>query len=248
MLSEKRLFRLRTSIASLCIALSVALFSSPMLHCAQEHSYAPEIQQYVGEDKVYLLENIRQNITRPSEKIVVDALLCESGPQAIELFKKQLRDYPDPLLDQLSTSRIAAYNRALERTAPLPKLSRPLPPAKPGLADVQETVTPPLPILPEKPRLTRVLLPAPLPETSRQESTRTKKSGFTLQFGSFANKENADVLADKISVYEAAKTIQQGDLFKVRLRNTYTSREEAADRKNQLPFSAIVVQENEAQH
>ena len=264
MLSEKRLFRLRKSAASLCIALSVTFFSPPVLHCAEERSYAHDIQQYVDEDKVYLLENIRQNITRPSEKTVVEALLCESGPQAIELFKKQLREYPDPVLDQLSTSRIAAYSLALERTAPLPKLSRPLPQAKPSLTNIQDTtkqqialipekpkpemLNPPLPHSPEKPKQNTVSLPVPLTVRSKQEVTITKKSGFTLQFGSFTNKENADILTKKISVYEPAKTIQQADLYKVLLKKNYDSRQEATDMLNRMPFSAIVIQENEVPH
>ena len=261
MLSEKRLFRLRKSAASLCLALSVMFFSPPVLHCAEERSYAREIQQYVDEDKVYLLENIRQNITRPSEKTVVEALLCESGPQAIELFKQQLREYPDPVLDRLSTSRIAAYNLALERTAPLPKLSRPLPPAKVSLTNIQDTTkqqialipekpemeTHPLPHSSEKPKQNTRFLPVPLSVRSKQEVTITKKSGFTLQFGSFTNKENADVLAKKISIYEPAKTIRQADIYKVLLKKNYDSKEEATDMLNRMPFSAIIVPTNEAQ-
>jgi cell division septation protein DedD len=256
MFSEKRLFRLRKNATSLCIVLSVTIFSPPVLHCAEERSYGREIQQYVAEDKVYLLENIRQNITRPSEKTVVDALLCESGPQAIELFKKQLREYPDPELDQLSTARIAAYNLALESTALLPKLSRPLPLAKPNLTDRQDNPKQQLSFIPEKPnRETEnppnrnlVSPPAQVPEKSKQDAGIRGKNGFTLQFGSFTSKENADALADKISVYEATKTIQDGELFKVRLKKNYASRKEATDIEKELPFSAIVIQENEGPH
>jgi cell division septation protein DedD len=233
MLSEKRLSRLRKSAASLCFALSVALSSPPMLHSAEELSYAHTIQQYVNEDKVYLLENIRQNITLPSEKIVVDALLCESGPQAIELFKKQLRDYPNPLLDQISASRITAYSLALKSTAPLPKLSRPLPPAKPTVTAVEDST---------KQQLANTTpLPSALPDRFRQETSIAIKGGFTLQFGSFSKKESADALANKISVYEEAKTIQQGELFKVRLNKAYVSKEDAANLAKELPFKAIIV-------
>ena len=84
MLSEKRLFHLHKSVATFCIALFVTFFSPHILYPATEQSYTREIELYVAEDKVYLLENIRQNITRPSEKTVVDALLCESGPEALE--------------------------------------------------------------------------------------------------------------------------------------------------------------------
>jgi cell division septation protein DedD len=238
MLSEKRLSRLRKSAVSLCFALSVSLSSPPMLHSAEERSYALTIQKYVNEDKVYLLENIQQNITIPSEKIVVYALLCESGPQAIDLFKKQLRDYPNPLLDQLSTSRIAAYNLALNSTAPLPKLSRPLLPAKPTVTAVEDSTK-------QKPASTTNLTSA-LPDRSKQETSIANKGGFTLQFGIFANKENADALVNKISVYEQAKTIQQGVLFKVRLIKAYASKEDAVNLAKELPFKAIIVPDIEA--
>ena len=85
-------------------------------------------------------------------------------------------------------------------------------------------LNPPLPHSPEKPKQNTVSLPVPLTVRSKQEVTITKKSGFTLQFGSFTNKENADILTKKISVYEPAKTIQQADLYKVLLKKNYDSR------------------------
>lgn len=279
MLSEKRLLHLRKSTASICIALFVTLFSLPILSPAEERSYAREIEQYVVEDKVYLLENIRQNITRPSEETIVDALLCESGPEAIELFRKQLRDYPDSVLNKLSTARIAAYSVALNGPTKLPKLSQPQLPEKERLADVQENTTgqklpliaekqttitpaPPQP-LPEKQRLTTVAsvaiaqkkpiqktvhLPPTLAEKSKQEPTVPTKSNFTLQFGSFTSKENAEALAQKVSLYEPAKTIQQGESYKVFLKKNYASREEVAALVKVLPFLAIIVPVKVAQH
>ena len=346
MLSEKRLFHLRKSATTLCIVLSIALSSPPILSSAAERSYAREIGQYVDEDKVYLLENIRQNITLPSERTVVDALLCESGPEAIELFQKQLKEYPDPLLNTLSAARIAAYSRALYGTITPPKLSRPLPQAKPKLAEVQDTTKqqltrigkkqknetvaslkplpekskrdslppapalskkaksetvaslkplpekpkrdslPPAPALPkkaksetiaslkplqekpkrdslppapalqkkaksetiaslkplqEKPKQNTVPLPANLQEGSKQEATVVKNSGFTLQFGNFASKENAEALAQKVSLYEPAKTIQQGEFYKVISKNNYTSKEDVVDIVKKIPFIAVIV-------
>ena len=256
MLSEKRLFHLRKSAATLCIVLSIALFSPPIFSPAAERSYAREIGQYVDEDKVYLLENIRQNITRPAEKTVVDALLCESGPEAIELFRKQLKYYPDPLLDKLSTARIAAYSMALYGTVMPPKLSQPLLQAKPKIAEVQdstkqqlvriekkpksETVASLTP-LQEKPKRNAAPLPAQLPAKSKQEPDTAKISGFTLQFGSFASKQNAEALAQKVSLFEPAKIIQQGEFYKVILKNNYASKEDVADIVKKMPFIAIIV-------
>jgi len=262
MLSEKRLFHLRKSLATLCIALSIALFSPPIHSQAVERSYAREIEQYVDEDKVYLLENIRQNITRPSEKTVVDALLCESGPEAIELFQKQLKEYPDPLLDPLSAARIAAYSMALYGNTMPPKLSQPLQQAKHKPAEVQDTtkqqiariaIKPKretiasLDILLEKQKENPVSRPAQLSEKSKKEPAAVKMNGCTLQFGSFASKENAEILARKVSLFEPAKTIQQGRFYKVILKRNYASKEEAADIVKKMPFIAIIVPAKMAQ-
>jgi cell division protein FtsN len=85
-------------------------------------SYATEILKDVREDKVYLLENIRRKVTKPSEKTLVEALLTEDGPKAARLYRKQLSEHPDPQLDDISRSRLAAYDRAVGST---PKPSMP---------------------------------------------------------------------------------------------------------------------------
>lgn len=256
MLSEKRLLRIRKSAAQLCIALSVALFFPAILYAAEERSYAREIRKYIDEDTVYLLENTQQNITLPSERIVVEALLCESGPQAIELFQKQLSDYPDPALDQISNSRIAAYNLALNSTAPLPKLSRPLLPAKPQESGVQESskqqlasissktkeeITPRPSPAPVKPAHELALRPSPAPVKPNQKSTFARRSGFTLQFGYFENKANAAILTKKISLYEPVEIIEEGQFYGVRLKKIYATKQDAGALIKKLPFPAFIV-------
>ncbi|MEI8033068.1 MAG: SPOR domain-containing protein [Chlorobiaceae bacterium] len=130
-----------TLLTLLSIALSSLLFQPARSHAAEETSYAQEIRQYVDEDKVYLLENIRQKVTRPSEKIVIEALLSEDGPQAVNLYKKQLREHPDPAIDRLSASRIAAYELALSQSSsplksPLPLPKAPADTARPANAEL----------------------------------------------------------------------------------------------------------------
>ena len=82
----------------------------------QKTDYRTQILQYVEQDKVYLLENLRSRVTNKSEQTIIDALLAEDGPQAARLFRKQLQDYPDPALDSLSKARLAAYRSALSST------------------------------------------------------------------------------------------------------------------------------------
>lgn len=81
---------------------------------AQENTgYKARILQYVEQDKVYLLENLRSRVTNKSEQTIIDALLTEDGPKAARLFYKQLQDYPDPGLDSLSKARLKAYQSTL---------------------------------------------------------------------------------------------------------------------------------------
>ncbi len=126
MFSDRTIYLIRIKSALLCTVLFIGLSGPIELHAAEEHSYAQKIQQAVADDKVYLLESFRQKVTIPSEKTFLEALFCEDGPQAVMLFQKQLREYPDPALDKLSTSRIAAYNLALKGTSPIEKSSIPL--------------------------------------------------------------------------------------------------------------------------
>ncbi len=84
---------------------------------AAKASYATEILKDVREDKVYLLENIRRKVTKPSEKTLVEALLTEDGPKAANLYRKQLSEHPDPQLDDISRSRLAAYEKAVGSTS-----------------------------------------------------------------------------------------------------------------------------------
>ncbi len=245
MLSDKTKSILRKSPVTLCVALSVALFLPPVVHSAGEPSYAEEIRRYVAEDKVYLLENIRQKVILPAEKLVIDALLSEDGPQAVALYQKQLTQYPDPVLDQISTSRIAAYSLAKESVAPLPKVTIPENPTKSHQKNLSELPKKAVTVRKEKPKqeLPAPTAPsattaAPAPVTVTQASA---KRPFSLQCGSFKNRDNAEALAKKISVHAPATIIQQGEFYRVMVKNHYTSKEEAVAAAKKLPFETVVV-------
>lgn len=235
MLSDKTILFIRKIAAPLSVALSFALFCPPVLHSAGEQSYAREIQRYVAEDKVYLLENLRQKVALPSEKLVLEALLSEDGPQAVALYQKQLALYPDPALDQISRSRIAAYSLAMESPVPVPPL-----------ASRQDT-TKHLPVSRLKKRERKVAIPEkatpekPSLKVTKQETTSAGQKNFTVRFGSFKNRDNAEALAKKISLYAPAETIKQGELYRVQLKNNYASKQEAEAAAKKIPFARIVI-------
>jgi|APCry1669188910_1035180.scaffolds.fasta_scaffold40596_1 septal ring-binding cell division protein DamX len=235
MLSDKTILFIRKIAAPLSVALSFTLFCPPVLHSAGEQSYAREIQRYVAEDKVYLLENLRQKVALPSEKLLLEALLSEDGPQAVSLYQKQLALYPDPALDQISRSRIAAYSLAMEGAAPVQPL-----------ANKQDT-TKHLPTAHIKKSEKKVILPEkskpsqPRVKVTKQDTTTTGQPSFTVRFGSFKNRDNAKALAKKISLYAPAETIKQGELYRVQLKNNYASKQEAEAAAKKLPFAGFVI-------
>ncbi|MFZ4525593.1 MAG: SPOR domain-containing protein [Chlorobium sp.] len=235
MLSDKTILLLRKIFAPLSFVLSFALFSPPVLHSAVEQSYAREIQRYVAEDKVYLLENLRQKVALPSEKLVLEALLSEDGSQAVSLYQKQLALYPDPALDQISRSRIAACNFAMESTAPAPPLASKHDTTKHRPASrikkIEPKVALPDKTKPEKPQVT----------VTKQETSSAGQKSFTVRFGSFKSRENAEALSKKISRYAEAETFLRGELYRVQLKNNYASKQEAEAAAKKLPFAGFVI-------
>lgn len=240
-------------------------FQNPVAAAEAVTSYAPQIVQYVKEDKVYLLEKIRRQITKPSEKLVVQALLSEDGPEAAALYRKQLSEHPDPSIDPLSRSRLEAYEQAVATTPALPvmpKRKSPLPvspdttqqnmalqPARPsGKPDssagrlVQTPVATKsiqekkadsiLPV--QKPRPVAAAVPAvpAVPATT---------GNFTLQFGSFDSLANADQLCSQISQSTPASVQKINNIYKVRLKRTFATRQEATAFARTLPVESFVV-------
>ena len=259
MFSEATTRMTRNNVALLGIALSLTLFS-PTLHAADVHSYAQEIQRDVAENKVYLLEKIRQKVTIPSEKTVLEALLSEDGPKAITLYKKQLKEYPDPAVDKISTSRLAAYTLALEgNSAPMSKRSiqqqsaKPQPPAvieEPVKEPEQHSYKPEAKTstaLIQKEDSTKQSSTAhintfnPSEETPGLKKVVTTPKSSTLQFGSFSTRQNAETLADKIAQYAPVEIVQKGQIYRVQLKQHFSSKEEAAAAAKKLPVKAIVI-------
>lgn len=247
------------------IALSGTLMLSPVSGQAAPApaSYATAILQNVREDKVYLLENVRGKLTKPSEKMVVEALLTEDGPKAASLYRKQLAEYPDPQLDAVSRSRLAAYDRAAGATAkpPMnaPKTPRPAvaqPAATPSAtADtmVRRSAPPlPAPLPARRPDSSAsvakppVQKPAPQPVAARPAAPSPAPAAatignFTLQFGSFDSAANAEQLAAQLPQGSPAGVMKVGEVYKVRLKRSFETKEEAAAFARNLPIESFVV-------
>jgi cell division protein FtsN len=218
---------------------------------AAQRSYASEIAQDVREDKVYLLEKIRPQLTKPSEKILVEALLAEDGPKAARLYQKQLADCPDPQLDEISRSRLAAYEQAAATKPGLPVMlargsSTSKLPGETAPQPAQAASRPDSSIkrMPEKPVASR---PAKKVDTTSavQQAPRPKESAaagaFTLQFGSFDSITNAEQMTAQLSASAPAKVQPVNGVYKVRLKRAFATRQEAAAFARTLPIESIVV-------
>ncbi|MCF8382664.1 MAG: SPOR domain-containing protein [Chlorobium sp.] len=206
---------------------AVFCLSNPRLYAAPT-SYTPQILQYVSEDKVYLLENIRKNISIPSEKLVVDALLSEDGPQAAYLYRKQLAEYPDPSLDELSRTRLSAFQFVLSGPLAFPESVPPMAPP-PDAGKPAATVP-----VKEKPVQQKIIATPP--------ATPVSETGlYTLQFGSFSNRANAENLVSELSAYGSVSIIQQGGLHKVRLQKSWRTEKEAKIAGSSIPFTSVAV-------
>jgi len=199
-------------------------------------SYNPQILQYVNEDKVYLLENIRKNISIPSEKLVVDALLSEDGPQAAYLYRKQLAEYPDPSLDELSRNRLSSFQFVLNGPLAFPESVPPMAPPPTGkpaaAAPVKEKPATPKPV---------ATLPAPAPPPAVPAAPVSGTGVYTLQFGSFGSRANAEKLAAELSGYAPVSIVQQGGMHKVRLQKSWRTEKEAETAASSIPFTSVAV-------
>jgi cell division protein FtsN len=287
----------RRTLLTLTLLITCLFFSGQRTTAvAADYSHASKILQYVREDKVYLLEKIRHQITKPSEKLVVEALLSEDGPKAASLYKKQLAEHPDPLIDPISRSRLAAFEKAVattaapsviqsksapaSRQAPIataanqaqtPAASRPdsaarklsAAPASRPTASAKTASAPSA-----KPAASNVPAPASKPDSASRSTTQSAatktppaekqatiparqqapapaktaaSSGFTLQFGSFDSVANANQLASQLSASAPATVQQINGIYKVRLKNIFATREEAAAFARTLPIESFVV-------
>jgi hypothetical protein len=81
----------------------------------------------------------------------------------------------------------------------------------------------------------------PPAEKAKEEKIVEGPASSTLQFGSFENRKNAEILAKKISYNAAVEIVQKGQTYKVQLKTHYRSSEEAEAAAKRLPVNSIVV-------
>lgn len=169
-----------------------------------------------------------------------------------------------------ASSKLAPNQLALNRQIKLPRLERDFP-LQPGPSltlksnDKAAIKTSVVPVEQGKPDSSKPATavppatPAAPSDTSRKAATKenkkpdtasalnpaTSNSGlYTLQFGYFKTRKNAELLLEKISPNYPAIIADHGEAHAVMLKKTYPSKKEAISAATTIPFTSIVVPVN----
>ena len=225
------------------------------LFLASELSAQPftkEIVQAATDGNRRALESLRQQTLNEEEKLIVDALLHLDGAVAAKMYQSLIAKNPSSPFVRLADSRLREYNLAVgggyATTAPIAPSPEPKPvepkPIEPKLTTPQPTAPKPMePTKPAEPQLSDIL-PKPVPN-------KTASSGllrFTIQFGSFFSRSQAETLQKQLRSKVATRIVELMDdsgrtAYKVRSESFYESKSEATSAAKKLNLDFYVVAE-----
>ncbi len=222
----------KLSLMTLSLLLASELLAQP---------FTKEIVQAATDGNRRALESLRQQALNEEEKLIVDALLQLDGAVAAKMYQSLIAKNPSSPFVRLADSRLREYNLAVgggyATTAPV----APSPEPKP----VEPKPTEPKPIEPKpaEPQLSDIL-PKPVPN-------KTASSGlirFTIQFGSFFSRAQAETLQKQLRSKVATRIVELMDdsgrtAYKVRSESFYDSKSEATSVAKKLNLDFYVVAE-----
>ncbi len=220
------------------------------LFLASELSAQPftkEIVQAANDGNRRALELLRQQALNEEEKLIVDALLHLDGAVAAKMYQSLIAKNPSSPFVRLADSRLREYNLAVgggyASSAPV------APPPEPKPVEPKPTApqpTEPKPMEPTKPVEQQLsdILPKPVPN-------KTASSGlirFTIQFGSFFSRSQAETLQKQLRSKVATRIVELTDdsgrtAYKVRSESFYDSKSEATSEAKKLNLDFYVVAE-----
>ncbi len=223
----------KLSLMTLSLLLASELLAQP---------FTKEIVQAATDGNRRALESLRQQALNEEEKLIVDALLQLDGAVAAKMYQSLIAKNPSSPFVRLADSRLREYNLAVgggyATTAPV----APSPEPKP----VEPKPTEPKPIEPTKPVEQQLsdILPKPVPN-------KTASSGlirFTIQFGSFFSRAQAETLQKQLRSKVATRIVELMDdsgrtAYKVRSESFYDSKSEATSVAKKLNLDFYVVAE-----
>lgn len=203
--------------------------------CAQSQTEA--IQKYAAAGNAAGLQSLR-TLSPPlagDERLIITALLEQDGEVAKALYEQALVQFPNSSLAALCKRRLDEYKAALNATAL----------AAPPVAVTPTPVNPPIvppkpaPVVPLAPVATAPK-PSPAPSPVPPPKPAVAPAGFTLQFGSFGSRDNAQRRTEELKNVASTKIIEVKEpsgatLYKVRLNGGFRTREEVDAYAKKLP-------------
>ena len=233
----------KTTLVGFFLILTAELSAQP---------FTKEIVQAATDGNRRALESLRQQTLNEEEKLIVDALLHLDGAVAAKMYQSLIAKNPSSPFVRLADSRLREYNLAVgggyATTAPIAPSPEPKPvepkPIEPKLTTPQPTAPKPMePTKPAEPQLSDIL-PKPVPN-------KTASSGlirFTIQFGSFFSRSQAETLQKQLRSKVATRIVELMDdsgrtAYKVRSESFYESKSEATSAAKKLNLDFYVVAE-----
>ncbi len=232
----------KTTLVGFFLILTAELSAQP---------FTKEIVQAANGGNRRALELLRQQALNEEEKLMVNALLQLDGAVAAKLYQSLIAKNPSSPFVALADSRLREYNLAVggyATTAPVVPPPEPKPvepqPIEPKPTAPQPTA--PKPIEPTKPVEQQLsdILPKPVPNKAASSGLIR----FTIQFGSFFSRSQAETLQKQLRSKVATRIVELMDdsgrtAYKVRSETFYDSKSEATSAAKKLNLDFYVVAE-----
>jgi cell division septation protein DedD len=203
-------------------------------------SFTKEILQAASDGKRSALEAVHKQGLNDEEKLIVDALLQFDGAVAAKMYQSLIAKNPSSPFVRLADSRLREYNLAVgggysttasaSLPAPNPTDSKPIEPKAQEPTPVQQQLSD--------------VLPKPLPN----KAARSGLIRFTIQFGSFFSRAQAETLQKQLRSKISTRVVELNDdagrtAYKVRSESFYESKSDATSAAKKLNLDFYVVAE-----
>ncbi len=218
-------------------------------------SFTKEILQFANEGNRRALEALRAQSLNEEERVMVDALLQLDGAVAAKMYQSLIAKNPSSPFVRLADSRLREYNLAVgggyASTAPVPLPTPKAIDSKPTESMLTESKPiepkPSEPKAPE-PKSTEAQLSDMLPKPVPNKVASSGLIRFTIQFGSFFSRAQAETLQKQLRSKVATRIVEINDdsgrtAYKVRSEAFYDSKADATSAAKKLNLDFYVVAE-----
>jgi cell division septation protein DedD len=213
--------------------------------------FTKEIVQAANEGNRRALESLRQYALNEEEKLMVDALLQLDGAVAAKMYQSLIAKNPSSPFVRLADSRLREYNLAVgggyASASPIVPLPEPKPietkPIEPKPIEPKPSESKPIETKPAELQLSDIL-PKPVPNKAASSGLIR----FTIQFGSFSSRAQAETLQKQLRSKVATRIVELIDdsgrtAYKVRSESFYDSKSDATSAAKKLNLDFYVVAE-----